>query len=1362
MPEPLDEERRRRLIEKLERLKQPGGGESPVATLEQPAPTQGAGQPTAQPTAKLPPALSRQEHLLREVSLLNRVLYDETTGRIRPELAEVARAGHGQFAPEVLDAFMTRVPAYRDLSSQERQQFLQSRWAQRRMVGAPRHLTTQDIPAEGKLGELFGHGFGVDLLIGGPTAGGVFRGLGRGAAAASAAAAGGSGLRQLGFQGLAGAARVGQVGAAIPAGAEFLLGLPFKAGARLAGGALRPSPPVSTTRQAPVPIRTQGQVRAARQELLREPPRILTPAEEALQRIPPGGQRPLQEFVPGPVEPPRIVPQDIGRVAPFHVVRERTSAEEVVEQAFRGILQRSRVAQPGRVGGVARRTAEPMPIEPVTRAQRLLDAINAMPAKQLDEAIDAAMNDIIEIVPTHLGKRGKPIKSTRYWPQYKDKGIYKGLPEVGYPAQRRITGSTYSRSEGSVTPEGARDHVRDVLFKRTLEQPAQFTRVGIADNIYTDAYAVREALIRTGKFQLAGQTPRQPLVHTPSQLRPGVTTVAPAPTPLGRLFQPERARPQPLTPAEQTVERAFARPLRTATRRGEDAVEEVRRIALGERTPQRQIAHLEAREAGLKLTAPGLGNAGRKKLGYVRDVLGKLRGGGTGGGAQPPTGVAGAVPDPAQPDVVNKLTALIKKAKPLDVKRRGTERARLRQRVAAAGERLTRGADATRALGRARGAMAGPLREPSFLPPQEGLTGLEVNQLKDMVRYSDETLLNILQADDGLKNILLGSVPQRSQLVILERIFGTQFAKAVLGQRSLGAKSWELAMNIWNFPRALVTSHDLSGPLRQGALLIGHPQRFLQNHVPMFKALMREANAQATDRGIRAHPNWGAAQQAGLFIADMSRGVGAGLAQQEEVFMSRWARKLPLIRPWARAYTTFLNKLRFDVWNDAYQGWVRQGLDKDTLARNAHSWAKWVNRATGRGPLGPLEEIAPVLNGIFFASRLFTSRFTAPMIWQYPGVRRMVMKDLAVFVGTGIGVLSLAKLSGKADVELDPRSADFGKIRIGAVRIDFWAGYQPVARYAAQIIAGQTKGVGTKQVRDADRFDVFMRLIRSKLGPPVGMVVDVATGTSFIGEAITPQMSAIQRETWNHLTPLFIQDLIDAIREEGLLGGLVASPGMFGATVGSYKTVDAFSRDSRGVAYGAPAGLSVDSGLARFEKDEVWEEYNADRPEHKLSPYTEEIVQLDAEEIKAWQGILDARPRLPKSDMVEQYFSAKKEFGIRRDQTRLVHFGRDAEFPAARNANEKALEDYYAVQEAIFGTPGRNRSQQWRRALRDLEFKYGTDSEEWWYIQAETNTRRPPQELFRRLPGWERRRFEDSEDARRRWRQERQYVRVRQ
>jgi len=136
MPEPLDEERRRRLIEKLERLKQPGGGESPVATLEQPAPTQGAGQPTAQPTAKLPPALSRQEHLLREVSLLNRVLYDETTGRIRPELAEVARAGHGQFAPEVLDAFMTRVPAYRDLSSQERQQFLQSRWAQRRMVGA--------------------------------------------------------------------------------------------------------------------------------------------------------------------------------------------------------------------------------------------------------------------------------------------------------------------------------------------------------------------------------------------------------------------------------------------------------------------------------------------------------------------------------------------------------------------------------------------------------------------------------------------------------------------------------------------------------------------------------------------------------------------------------------------------------------------------------------------------------------------------------------------------------------------------------------------------------------------------------------------------------------------------------------------------------------------------------------------------------------------------------------------------------------------------------------------------------------------------------------------------------------------------
>ena len=64
----------------------------------------------------------------------------------------------------------------------------------------------------------------------------------------------------------------------------------------------------------------------------------------------------------------------------------------------------------------------------------------------------------------------------------------------------------------------------------------------------------------------------------------------------------------------------------------------------------------------------------------------------------------------------------------------------------------------------------------------------------------------------------------------------------------------------------------------------------------------------------------------------------------------------------------------------------------------------------------------------------------------------MVARDLAIFVGTGVSILAALKLSGAADVEVDPRSANFGKVRVGNTRLDFWCGYTPIARLAAQLM----------------------------------------------------------------------------------------------------------------------------------------------------------------------------------------------------------------------------------------------------------------------------------------------------------------------
>jgi hypothetical protein len=94
-----------------------------------------------------------------ERDIMNRVLWDETQNwRIRPELQEIhGSSGQGfsdrqsavpflgRFTPDTLDAYMSRSPEYRALSLKERNVFINSQWAQRRMLGAPQKWDISEL-----------------------------------------------------------------------------------------------------------------------------------------------------------------------------------------------------------------------------------------------------------------------------------------------------------------------------------------------------------------------------------------------------------------------------------------------------------------------------------------------------------------------------------------------------------------------------------------------------------------------------------------------------------------------------------------------------------------------------------------------------------------------------------------------------------------------------------------------------------------------------------------------------------------------------------------------------------------------------------------------------------------------------------------------------------------------------------------------------------------------------------------------------------------------------------------------------------------------------------------------------------------
>jgi hypothetical protein len=533
-----------------------------------------------------------------------------------------------------------------------------------------------------------------------------------------------------------------------------------------------------------------------------------------------------------------------------------------------------------------------------------------------------------------------------------------------------------------------------------------------------------------------------------------------------------------------------------------------------------------------------------------------------------------------------KLTRLINAAKPVRAETEALKSAELSRRAGAASQILAQG-EGRQAFQAARGPLRGELPRAQFTPPEPELGPDEVTGLYNTIRDSDKLFFQKLHTDGALTKVLAGEIPTRGEILLLEDTFGPELARAVLGKRGLGPRALDNAFDAINLPRSIITSYDISAPLRQGAVLsFGHPVKAADSFVTMLKSLAKEKNALKAEAVIRNHPNHQLFTEHGLFIAERGA-VTSRLARAEEVYMSRLAGKIPGIRASERAYTTYLNKLRFDVMNGVYEGWLQQGkrvtdLDLDRLAN-------LVNAASGRGRLPQqLDRLAPALNAGFFSARYQASRID--LIGQYASALARgdtmlageIIREAAAFFGTGAAVLGGLKLSGVTDLEESPLSSDFGKLRIKGTntRLDFWAGFQPYARYMAQVIANREKSIRTGETRRLSEVDQFgrqrsqraqsqttfaereitprigkaLRFGRSKLSPPASFLVDAGTGRNFTGEEFGSardffghELPGLPSETYERITPLFFQDLVEAMDEDGLMGGFIASPAVLGA-----------------------------------------------------------------------------------------------------------------------------------------------------------------------------------------------------------------------
>ncbi len=378
----------------------------------------------------------------------------------------------------------------------------------------------------------------------------------------------------------------------------------------------------------------------------------------------------------------------------------------------------------------------------------------------------------------------------------------------------------------------------------------------------------------------------------------------------------------------------------------------------------------------------------------------------------------------------------------------------------------------------------------------------------------------------------------------------------------------EKILNYLGLSRSMMTTADLSAPFRQGVFVATrHPAMFAKSFKSMLKQAFSEKEYQNALKEIKNRDTYPLMRKAGLALTELDD----KLTQREEAIMSNLVEKIPhfgkIARGSNRAYTGFLNKLRADYFDRIVNDikFVEKGITDERLK----SVASYINSATGRGDLPKfLKKHSDLLNAVFFSPKLIASRIQFFNPYYYykldPYVRWEAIKDGLAFLSAGISILTLAKLAG-ADVGLDPRSADFGKIKVGNTRYDIWGGFQQYIVLLSRLLTGEMVSSTTGRefqlgegYRATTRGDIIRRFFSYKTSPVTSFVWGLLEGKNSIGKKFD-----IPVEVLNRFIPMVISDFYDLIKDEKSPAMVI--PGVFGVGVQTYTPKMPFMvRDKRG------------------------------------------------------------------------------------------------------------------------------------------------------------------------------------------------------
>ena len=376
----------------------------------------------------------------------------------------------------------------------------------------------------------------------------------------------------------------------------------------------------------------------------------------------------------------------------------------------------------------------------------------------------------------------------------------------------------------------------------------------------------------------------------------------------------------------------------------------------------------------------------------------------------------------------------------------------------------------------------------------------------------------------------------------------------------------KIATDTFGFSKSIKAAFDNSALFRQGwKNLFAHPEIWAKNALQSFTDIAREwggahvmdeVNADIVSRPNAVNGNYAKAKLA--------------LGNIEEAYPSTLPEKIPILKRAYKAseaaFTAFQYRSRADVFDKYIEIAQKSGVDLSE-PRQLESIGKLVNSLTARGDLAKLEPAADVTNVAFFSARKLKSDIDFLTAHQFqqdvtPFVRKQAAINLLKVASGTAAILVIADAVSPGSVEWDPRSSDFGKIKIGSTRVDVTGGMGSILTLGARLATMSSKSTtGGKVVGlNSGRFgaqtgkDVVYNFFENKLSPAASVVKELLAGRTFDGEKPT-----LANELKNFVEPLPLNTLEDLLKTPDgapvLLGMIFDGLGLSVSTRTPRKTV---------------------------------------------------------------------------------------------------------------------------------------------------------------------------------------------------------------